>query len=41
VDDVRTKVRYDLEYIQRQGVAEDLKIMAKTLPVILFRRGGW
>src|SRR5438477_1151362 len=29
VDDVRTKVRYDLEYIQRQGVAEDLKIMAK------------
>jgi lipopolysaccharide/colanic/teichoic acid biosynthesis glycosyltransferase len=41
VDDVRTKVRYDLEYIQRQGVAEDLKIMAKTLPVMLFRKGGW
>ena len=41
VDDVRTKVRYDLEYIQRQGVAEDLLIMAKTLPVMIFRKGGW
>jgi lipopolysaccharide/colanic/teichoic acid biosynthesis glycosyltransferase len=41
LEDVRTKVRYDLEYIRRQGVAEDLKIMFKTIPVILFRRGGW
>jgi lipopolysaccharide/colanic/teichoic acid biosynthesis glycosyltransferase len=41
IDDVRTKVRYDLEYLKRQGVAEDLKIMARTLPVIIFRRGGW
>ncbi len=41
IEDVRTKVRYDLEYIGRQGVAEDLKIMFKTIPVILFRRGGW
>jgi lipopolysaccharide/colanic/teichoic acid biosynthesis glycosyltransferase len=40
-DDVRRKVRYDLEYLQRQGVREDLKIMAKTVPVILFRKGGW
>lgn len=41
VDDVRKKVRYDLEYLQRQGVAEDLLIMAKTLPVMIFNRGGW
>jgi lipopolysaccharide/colanic/teichoic acid biosynthesis glycosyltransferase len=41
VDDVRIKVRYDLEYIERKGVAEDLMIMARTVPVLIFRRGGW
>jgi lipopolysaccharide/colanic/teichoic acid biosynthesis glycosyltransferase len=40
VDDVRMKVRYDLEYLQRQGVAEDLKIMAKTVPVVIFGKWG-
>ena len=38
---MRIKVRYDLEYLQRQCLAEDLKIMLKTVPVVLFRRGGW
>jgi lipopolysaccharide/colanic/teichoic acid biosynthesis glycosyltransferase len=41
LDDVRTKVHYDLEYIRRQSVAEDFRIMFKTVPVILLRRGGW
>jgi lipopolysaccharide/colanic/teichoic acid biosynthesis glycosyltransferase len=41
LDDVRRKVRYDLEYISRQSVWEDLRIMFQTVPVILFRRGGW
>ena len=41
LDDVRQKVRYDLEYLDRQCLAEDLKIMAKTVPVMLFRKGGW
>ncbi|MDQ3427773.1 MAG: sugar transferase [Gemmatimonadota bacterium] len=41
IDDVRTKVHYDLEYIRRQSLGEDLRIMAKTIPVILLRRGGW
>ena len=41
VDDVRAKVRYDLEYLERQGVAEDLMIMARTVPVMIFRKGGW
>ena len=41
VEDVRTKVRYDLEYLQRQSLVEDLKIMAMTVPVMIFRKGGW
>jgi lipopolysaccharide/colanic/teichoic acid biosynthesis glycosyltransferase len=40
IDDVRRKVGYDLEYIDRQGFWADLKIMAQTLPVMLFRRGS-
>lgn len=39
VDDVRTKVRYDLEYLARQGVTEDLRIMARTVPVVILGRG--
>jgi lipopolysaccharide/colanic/teichoic acid biosynthesis glycosyltransferase len=41
LDDVRKKVQYDLQYIQRQGLLEDMRIMLKTVPVILFRKGGW
>jgi lipopolysaccharide/colanic/teichoic acid biosynthesis glycosyltransferase len=41
LEDVRTKVSYDLEYIRRQSLREDLRIMLKTIPVILLRRGGW
>ena len=41
IDDVRSKVRYDLEYLQRQGLAEDVRIMLKTVPVMLLKRGGW
>jgi len=41
IDDVRRKVRYDLEYIRRQSPFEDLKIMAHTLPVMAFRQSGW
>jgi len=40
VDDVRHKVRYDLEYIRRQSALEDLKIMLRTVPVMLLRRGS-
>jgi lipopolysaccharide/colanic/teichoic acid biosynthesis glycosyltransferase len=38
---INQKVEYDLEYIARRGMAEDLRIMIRTIPVILFRRGGW
>ncbi len=41
VDDVRTKVKYDLEYLQQQGAWTDIKIMAMTVPVMLFRKSGW
>jgi lipopolysaccharide/colanic/teichoic acid biosynthesis glycosyltransferase len=41
LEDVRRKVTYDLEYISRQGLTEDLRIMLRTIPVVLFRRGGW
>lgn len=41
LDDVRRKVAYDLEYIKHQSMLEDLRIMVKTIPVVLFRRGGW
>ena len=41
IDDVRRKVQFDIEYIRRRGLSEDVKIMLRTVPVILFRRGGW
>jgi lipopolysaccharide/colanic/teichoic acid biosynthesis glycosyltransferase len=34
-------VRDDLEYLGRQSVAEDVRIMLRTVPVMLFKRGGW
>jgi lipopolysaccharide/colanic/teichoic acid biosynthesis glycosyltransferase len=40
LEDVKTKVRYDLEYISGQGLRFDLKIMVLTLPVMLFRKGA-
>jgi len=41
VDDVRKKVRYDLEYLRQRSILRDLKIMAKTLPSVIFKRRGW
>jgi lipopolysaccharide/colanic/teichoic acid biosynthesis glycosyltransferase len=40
VDDVRVKVRYDLEYMRRRSVLEDLRIMARTPAVMFLRRTG-
>jgi lipopolysaccharide/colanic/teichoic acid biosynthesis glycosyltransferase len=41
LDDVRRKVQFDLEYLNRQSFWEDIRIMLKTVPVILLKRGGW
>jgi lipopolysaccharide/colanic/teichoic acid biosynthesis glycosyltransferase len=40
VDDVQKKVALDLEYIRRRSPAEDLVIMAKTMPVMIMRKGA-
>jgi len=41
VESVRTKVSYDLEYVERQSVLEDVRIMLWTVPVVVFKRGAW
>ena len=41
LDDVRSKVRFDLEYVQRQGILHDLQIMSMTVPVMIRRQKGW
>jgi lipopolysaccharide/colanic/teichoic acid biosynthesis glycosyltransferase len=40
VEDVRRKVQFDLEYMKRQSLAHDLRIMSMTLPVMIFRKGS-
>ena len=40
LEDVRRKVAHDLEYIRKASAWEDFKIMLKTIPVMLFRRGS-
>jgi lipopolysaccharide/colanic/teichoic acid biosynthesis glycosyltransferase len=41
LDDVRRKVVLDLEYLRRASVAEDMKILARTIPVVLLKKGAW
>lgn len=40
IADVRRKVQYDLDYIRRQSLAEDIRIMLRTIPVMVLRRGA-
>jgi lipopolysaccharide/colanic/teichoic acid biosynthesis glycosyltransferase len=40
LDDVRRKVVLDLEYIRSRSTVEDLKIMARTLPVMIGKKGS-
>jgi lipopolysaccharide/colanic/teichoic acid biosynthesis glycosyltransferase len=40
LDDVRRKVRYDLDYIRAQSAGKDLAIMVRTVPVMLLKRGS-
>jgi lipopolysaccharide/colanic/teichoic acid biosynthesis glycosyltransferase len=41
IEDVKRKVSLDLEYIGKQSFTEDLKIMLRTVPVVVLRKGGW
>ena len=41
VEDVRKKLSFDLDYVaRRQSASHDLQIMAKTLPVMVFKKGA-
>ncbi len=40
IDDVRRKVGLDLEYMRHRSAAEDLRIMVRTLPVMMKKKGG-
>jgi lipopolysaccharide/colanic/teichoic acid biosynthesis glycosyltransferase len=40
LEDVQRKVVLDLEYIERRSPAEDLRIMARTLPVMIGKKGA-
>lgn len=40
IEDVKRKLQYDLEYINRSSAAEDLRILFRTLPVIIFQKGA-
>ena len=40
LEDVKTKVMYDLEYIDRISAGHDLGIMLRTLPVMVGKKGA-
>lgn len=41
LDDVRTKVGYDLDYLRTQSLLLDVRIMLRTVPAVLLRYPGW
>jgi lipopolysaccharide/colanic/teichoic acid biosynthesis glycosyltransferase len=41
LSDVQRKLACDLDYIARQSVLEDIKILLRTVPVVVWRRGAW
>ena len=41
LDDVRGKIRWDLEYIRTQTLWLDIVVMLKTVPSVLLKFRGW
>ena len=41
VDAVRTKLWCDLEYLRTRSAWNDLRILLRTIPVMVFQRGAW
>lgn len=41
LEDVRAKVRWDLQYIQTQDLWLDFRVMLKTVPAVLLKFRGW
>lgn len=39
-DDVKEKVDFDMEYLNRRSALEDIRIMMRTVPVVLLKRGS-
>ncbi|HXY67874.1 MAG TPA: sugar transferase [Gemmatimonadales bacterium] len=41
IEDVKRKVAFDLQYISRRSLAQDIKIMLLTAPAMVLRKGAW
>lgn len=41
IEDVKKKLAFDLEYIRRRCLMEDLRIMLRTVPTMVGKIGGW
>jgi lipopolysaccharide/colanic/teichoic acid biosynthesis glycosyltransferase len=41
LEDVRSKVNWDIRYLRRQGLGGDIMIMLKTVPSVLLKFRGW
>lgn len=41
LDDVRSKVSWDLRYIREQGIWMDVKVCLRTLPAVILKHRGW
>lgn len=41
LEDVRAKVKWDLEYIRSQSMWYDVRIMFRTIPAVLLKFRGW
>ena len=41
MDDVRSKVGWDMTYIREQGIWTDLVILLRTVPAVLLKYRGW
>lgn len=41
LEDVRAKVRWDVQYIRTQGLWLDIRIMLRTIPAVLLKFRGW
>jgi lipopolysaccharide/colanic/teichoic acid biosynthesis glycosyltransferase len=41
LDDVRSKVKWDLTYIRKQSLLLDIRILITTVPTVLLKYRGW
>jgi lipopolysaccharide/colanic/teichoic acid biosynthesis glycosyltransferase len=41
LEDVRSKVNWDVKYLRRQSLGGDVMIMLKTVPSVLLKFRGW